>query len=131
MINNPYGYMPQFQPVVAPPVQRMQQPVVEQQTPQLQPNVVNIVGSMQEAQNAAISMDGNIFYFLFGDTILARKWQFSNGKIENAIYKIVPTDQQEVAEPVDRLKTIEDKLDTLITQSKYPINKYKGTKDAE
>lgn len=120
MFNSPY-YMPQqnYMP------QR-------EQTPQLQPNVVNIVGSMQEAQNAAISMDGNVFYFLFGDTILARKWQFSNGKIENAIYKIVPTEQEEQTDKKeDRLKNIEEKLDKLIVQSKYPINKHKGVKDAE
>ncbi len=144
MFNNPtYAFNPTLTPqqrlaqLEAMYPQYAQQPM--QQMPQPQPSVnqnnsIINVASLQEAQNAQIPMTGAVSYFAFGDSILARNWSFASGKIENTLYKKVVDDtpQDPTPEKEDRLKIIEEKLDTLITQSKYPINKNKGvTKDAE
>lgn len=163
MMNNSYmgmgmgGFNPAFNPSLTPQqrlaymdsqqynqlMAQQQMPVQTQQPQQPQQAAVPVptnkiftVATLQEAQNAQIPMDGTVSYFAFGDTILARNWSFATGRIENKMFKAIVEEVETTTVEVpkeDRLKAIEEKLDTLITQSKYPINKNKGAanKDGE
>lgn len=110
-----------------------QQPMVKQQATPIKQDVIVRVSNATEARNAEIPMDSSVSYFVFGNSILAKNWNFATGKIEHKLYTLV-----ENAEPIeesksDKLSIIEEKLDTLLAQinNQKMQPKKKEVKDAE
>ena len=107
----------------APQMQRLNQ--LEQQqfqnyqqfTPQPQNRIFNVANE-EVAKNTQINLDGSTYYFIYGDSILARTWNFASGSIENKTYKLsddtnTQTEHKNgIQDILERLERIENKLTT-------------------
>ena len=135
--NNPYQQQLQQlqQRIQAMAASAPQQPQIQLNQPQQPPPQINTqedkiltVANEDVARNINIPLDGSTTYFKYDDSILARRWNISEGRVCSLIYKVQQEEPQTPVKEVmldneDRLKRMEGTLQEILKKVTYPINK--------